>query len=90
MRSRRTAAFRRTFAALPERVQRASARGLSALSRDNPNNPGLRFKRVHPTDPVFSVRIGVNYRAVGTLEGDVMIWFWIGSHADYDALLSRR
>jgi hypothetical protein len=24
------------------------------------------------------------------LEDDVMVWFWIGSHAEYDGLLSRR
>jgi hypothetical protein len=41
-------------------------------------------------EPVYSVRVGLGYRAVGTLDGDVMIWFWIGSHADYDGLLSKR
>jgi len=24
---------------------------------------------------------------VGTLDGDTVIWFWIGTHADYDKLL---
>ena len=32
----------------------------------------------------------MGYRAVGTLEGDVMIWFWIGSHSDYNDFLARR
>jgi hypothetical protein len=31
----------------------------------------------------------MDYRALGVREGDEIIWFWIGSHADYDRLLSR-
>jgi hypothetical protein len=47
------------------------------------------LKQVHATRPIFSVRVGLGYRALGVREGDEMIWFWIGSHADYDQLLSR-
>jgi hypothetical protein len=36
---------------------------------------------------VYSVRVGLGWRALGVREGDVMVWFWIGSHADYDRLL---
>jgi hypothetical protein len=89
LKSRRTASFRKAFAALPESVQE-QARLAYRRFQENPNHPGLRFKPIHSTDPVYSVRIGKGFRAVGTLEEDVMIWFWIGSHADYDALLSRR
>jgi len=35
------------------------------------------------------VRIGRDYRAVGVRHHDEVIWFWIGSHADYERLLSR-
>jgi hypothetical protein len=31
--------------------------------------------------------VGIGYRAVGVVDGDTVIWFWIGSHADYDKLL---
>jgi hypothetical protein len=89
LKSRRTASFRRAFAALPESV-REQARVAYRRFRDNPNHPSLRFKRVHSTEQVYSVRVGIGYRAVGTLDGDIMIWFWIGSHTEYDALLSRR
>ncbi len=34
-----------------------------------------------------SVRIGIGYRALGVRKGEEIIWFWIGSHADYDRLL---
>ena len=56
---------------------------------EDPNHPGLRLKRVHPTEPVYSVRISQGYRALGVRVDDTMVWFWIGSHADYDGLISR-
>ena len=30
------------------------------------------------------VRIGNHYRAVGLREGDVVAWFWIGTHEEYN------
>ena len=57
------------------------------LFRQNPHHPSLRFKQVHPVEPIFSVRINRNYRAVGIREGDQIIWFWIGAHAGYDKLI---
>jgi len=29
------------------------------------------------------------YRAVGQKDDSGMLWFWIGSHAEYDKLLSQ-
>ena len=60
-----------------------------AKFRDDPRHSGLRFKKVHRTEPVYSVRVSQGYRAVGVLQMDAIIWFWIGSHADYDRLLSQ-
>ncbi len=28
-------------------------------------------------------------RAVSAMTGDTVVWFWIGSHADYDKLLQQ-
>lgn len=51
---------------------------------------GLQFKRVHPSEPIYSVRIGRSWRALGLQrDSDQMLWFWIGSHAEYDSLLRR-
>lgn len=55
----------------------------------NPKHPSLRFKKVHKTLPIYSVRIDRGWRAIGVLEKDTTVWFWIGSHHDYDALLKR-
>jgi len=38
---------------------------------------------------MYSVRVGKGWRALGLVEGDTISWFWIGSHADYEKLLSQ-
>jgi hypothetical protein len=42
-----------------------------------------------PKSPIYSARINVDYRAVGIKENGEIVWFWIGSHADYGKLLSQ-
>jgi hypothetical protein len=49
----------------------------------------LEFKKLPPQQDIWSVRINDNYRAVGLRRGEVMVWFFIGTHAEYDALLAR-
>jgi hypothetical protein len=44
---------------------------------------------VHPNLPIYSARVSKNYRAVGVRNESGIIWFWIGTHADYDKLLSQ-
>ncbi len=51
------------------------------------SRPSLEFKQVHPTHPIYSVRVGLNWRALGVVEGDVILWFWIGPHSEYNTLL---
>lgn len=89
MKSRTTAQFRKLFADLPQQVQH-QARAAYRQFQQDPSYPSLRFKKVHPDLPIFSARISKNYRAVGQVEGDSVVWFWIGSHADYERLLDQR
>lgn len=84
--SRTTHAFRASFAALPEEIQE-QARSAYRLFRTDPAHPNLRFKKVETAEGVYSVRVGLGYRALGVLDGPVIVWFWIGSHADYDRLI---
>jgi len=53
------------------------------------SHPSLQFKQVSAQRSVHSARIGLGYRALGNVESDTLVWFWIGSHADYDRLVSR-
>jgi hypothetical protein len=84
--SRLTDDFRACFARLPDAVQQ-QARRAHKLWRDDPRHPSLHFKRVHGLEDVWSVRIGLGWRALGVLDGDTITWFWIGLHADYDSLI---
>lgn len=88
MKSHITSKFRKAFVELPVDV-RKQARQAYQLFIENPRHPSLRFKSIHSTRPIYSVRIGINYRAVGILDNDDIIWYWIGSHADYDKLIQQ-
>ncbi len=86
MTSKTTDRFRKAYAQLPEYARRR-AREAYRLFRDNPNHPSLRFKQVHATRPIYSARVGLGYRALAVRDGDVVVWFWIGTHAAYDELI---
>jgi hypothetical protein len=88
VKSKTTARFRDGFASLPEQVKR-QAREAYRLFQIDPHHPGLRFKKVHQRPDVYSVRINIEYRALGVPDADTIIWFWIGSHADYDRILKQ-
>lgn len=88
MKSRTTAQFRKMFANLPEQVQEQTRTAYRQFKQD-PSYPSLRFKKVHPKLPIYSARINRDYRAVGQLDDDTVIWFWVGSHAEYDMLLAQ-
>ena len=86
MKSRTSERFRLALRRLPGAVQRRAREAHRLFSRD-PSHPSLHFKTVHSTRPIYSARIGLGYRALGVRTGDEVVWFWIGSHADYDQLL---
>jgi hypothetical protein len=84
--SRTTREFREAFASLPHDVRRQAQRAYR-LFRTDPRHPSLRFKKVHKETSIYSVRIGLGYRALGVMEGSTVVWFWIGSHDECDRLL---
>jgi len=88
MNSTTTQRFWKCYDELPAEV-RKQAKDAYKLFSNSPYHPSLHFKRVHSTRPIFSVRINIDYRAVGIFEGDEITWFWIGSHTQYEALIKR-
>jgi hypothetical protein len=78
-----SAAFWRAYLGLPDSV-RALADKNYALLKQDPKHPSLHFKQV---GHYWSVRIGAHYRALGVDVEASVLWFWIGSHADYDRLI---
>jgi hypothetical protein len=78
-----TPRFWACYHALPIKIQRQSDRAFELLKQDS-SHPSLQFKQI---GKVYSARIGLHYRALATKTATDMVWFWIGSHADYDKLL---
>ena len=88
MTSRTTSHFRDGLARLPAEIRR-QAEVAYALFKVDPSHPSLRFKKLPPHADIWSIRITADYRAVGRRRDDLIVWFFIGSHADYDRLLER-
>ena len=63
---------------------RERARKVFKLWLLNPFHPSLHFKCINASENIWSVRVSLNYRAIGLWEGDSVTWFWIGSHDDYE------
>ena len=55
-----------------------------ALLKRDPRHPSLQFKKV---GRYWSVRVGLRYRALAVDVDGGFLWFWIGSHADYDKMI---
>jgi hypothetical protein len=80
--------FLNCFRELPEGIRR-KARKNYRLWKEDPSHPSLEFKRAHTRRPIYSVRVGIGWRALGLREGDTIIWFWIGPHNAYEKLLKQ-
>ena len=124
MRSSRTKNFKKLFIALPQRVKETAKKNY-ALWQENLFHPSLEFKEIKSKGNIWSVRVGIGWRALGvvkaklarslarqrvvgvppivaTVEGapfgdagslvneDKIVWFWIGSHAEYDKILRKK
>ena len=86
MKSRTTRTFWQLFRQLPTPIRRQAADAYRRW-QDNPYHPGLRFKRVHASEPIYSLRVSRSVRALGLREGDTVTGFWIGTHDDYERTL---
>jgi hypothetical protein len=78
-----TPEFWELYRALPQSVQDLADKSF-ALLKDNPQHPSLRFKMI---GDYRSARVGLSYRALGVDIPDGVLWFWIGTHAEYDRIL---
>lgn len=86
MRSLAPAEFWSHYTRLPVPIQVLARRTFAIFKRD-PFHPSLHFKPV--AGDVWSVRVGRNYHALARRRPDAWLWFWIGSHEDYNKLLRR-
>ena len=93
--NRTTRAFRELFARLPARIQ-ALARQACILFDTNPSHPSFRHhelsdvKKGKHVPGSFSVSVTLQYRAIYLDDAGVNVWYWIGTHADYDDFTGRK
>lgn len=87
MKSATLPSFWSVYARLDGDIKR-SARKAYRLWAENPFHPSLHFKCINREENIWSVRVTRGYRAIGTLEGDTVTWFWIGRHDDYERFFS--
>lgn len=72
-------AYWRHFDELPLAVRKLATSNYE-LWKKNRNHPSLRFKQIHPEQPIFSFRVGMRHRTVGVrAPDDRIVWFWMGS-----------
>ncbi len=56
-----------------------------ALLRKDPRHPSLHFKKV---GQFWSARVGAGYRALAVPDGQDYIWVWVGTHNEYERMIS--
>lgn len=91
----RTAAYRECLQSLPASIQDL-AKAAFRLFVQNPAHPSLRHQELknthvgrHRTGSCV-VNVGYQYRATYVPDGDVNVWYWIGTHQSYNALVGTK
>ena len=79
-----TSDFWACYRALPASVRELADKAFEQL-KANPQHPSLHFKKV---GRFRSARVGLHHRALAVEAPDGVLWFWIGTHAEYDKLVS--
>lgn len=75
--------FWEQYEELPHSIQELADKNYEILKAD-PQHPSLHLKKA---GKYWSVRVGRKYRALGVDLEEGILWFWIGTHAEYDKLL---
>ncbi len=82
--SRGTPVFWSGYRALPLEIRLAAQRAYQKF-QESPAHPSLHLERLRSNPRAWSVRVTRDYRAVALrYEDENWVWFWIGSHRDFD------
>ena len=93
--NRRTQEFKRQFDRLPEKMRRLAVEAFRAFRR-NPAHPSLALHdlkdnhRGRHREGSRSVRISMKYRAIFAEEAGFNVWYWVGTHNDYEAFTGEK
>jgi hypothetical protein len=86
VKSKATSKFWKAYNDLPSAIQNIAVKQYG-LWLENPSHPSLQFKKVQT---FWSCRVTDSYRALAVMDGDTAVWFWIGSHTEYELLIRRK
>jgi hypothetical protein len=73
------------YSTLSSEVRDLADKSFRLLKSDS-RHPSLHFKKI---GKLWSARVGDHYRVLGLDVPGAVLWFWIGTHADYDNLIGR-
>ena len=83
MTSHGTDEFWQLYHSLPPHIRDAAQKAFQKFSA-HPAHPSLQLERLKFDGRAWSVRVTRNYRAVARRYEDDWLWFWIGSHEEFD------
>lgn len=83
----RTRRYRELFDPLPNFIKELAVERYRQFC-ENPQHPSLRHHKLDDAGSLrpgsYSVSINMNYRAVYVVDGDCNVWYWCGTHGDYN------
>ena len=77
--------FQECYDKLPRHVKKLVDKNIILL-KENPYHPSLFLKKVAK---FWSIRIGKRHRALAVKVEDGLVWFWVGTHAEYDRMVQK-
>lgn len=78
-----SADFWQCYNALPEAIRKQADQAFEYLKRA-PHYSSLRFKKA---GRFWSARVTASYRALAVESNGDLVWFWIGTHDEYDKII---
>ncbi|MDZ4784020.1 MAG: hypothetical protein SGJ19_27545 [Planctomycetia bacterium] len=94
-RNRRAPEFKKLFAALPAHIQDHAREAFQRFVADA-SHLALRHHALKDNDRgrhragSFSVSVTRSYRAIYYIVEEQNVWYWIGTHADYDKFTGHK
>lgn len=81
--------FWETYRRLPPEIRTRADKQFELL-KTNPQHPSLQLKKIGERhgEEIWSARVTLSYRALAIKRADGYLWFWIGDHKGYDALVT--
>ena len=83
MTSRTAPEFWQLYRELPPEIKAAARKAYASFLHDQ-RHASLRLERLRSDPRAWAVRITRDYRAVALRSGDDWLWFWIGTHKEFD------